>query len=145
MPKIVSLELESTRYFFLELLSEGFSYSHRIIPPTSLYVYIVGKLNDKYGASSYNVESLRSKFQRMKGDYKIYYGVSTNTDFGWNEETQTINCHEHVILDYAKVIFTKWSCTFYYFVILFDFLYISDCGLILIILSYFKGEREHRR
>ena len=141
MPKNVSWDLESTRYF-LELLSEGFSYSHVTIPPTSLYVYVVGKLNDKYRAGSYNVESLRSKFQRMKFDYKIYASVSTNTSLGWDEETQTINYLEHVAIEYIKVIFTKWPCTFFYFVIYLIFLYISDCGLIFIILSYFRRAQE---
>ena len=144
MPKTVSWDLESTRYY-MELLGEHFSCSRGTITPTSVYEYIVGKLNDKYGFGSYNVETLRSKFQRMKGDYKIYCGVSTNTSLGWDEETQTVNCPEHVVLEYAKVIFTKWPYTFCYFVILFDFLYISDCGLIFIILSYFRRTREHRR
>ena len=144
MPKAISWDLEST-WFFLELLSKGFSYSHGTIPPTSLYVYIVGKLNDKYGASPHNVESLRSKFQRTKLDYKIYAGVSTNTGLGWDEKTQIANCPKHVAIEYAKVIFTKWPCTFCYFVILFDFLYISDCGLIFIILSYFRRTWEQRR
>ena len=85
------------------------------------------------------------KFQRMRGDYKIYYGVLTNNGLGWDEEIQTVNCPKHVIIDYVNVIFTKWSCTFCYFVIFFDFLYISNCGLILIILLYFRGAREQRK
>ena len=120
MPKIVTWDVESTRYY-LELLGARFSCSRGTIPPTYVYEYIVSKLNNKYGPGSYNVESLRSKFQRMKGDYKIYCGVSTNIGLGWDEETQTVNCPNHIIVDYAKVIFTKWPCTFCYFVIFFLF------------------------
>ena len=105
----------------MELLGECFSCSRETIPLTSLYEYIVGKLNDRYGPGSYNVESLQSKFQRMKVYYKIYCGVSTNIGLGWDEETQTINCPNHFVKDYVKVIFTQWSCTFCYFIILFDF------------------------
>ena len=43
----------------------------------------------------------------MKGNYKIYYGVSTNTGLGWDEETQTVNCPDHIVKDYVKVIFSK--------------------------------------
>ena len=120
MPKTIRWDVESTRYF-LELLGACFNRSRGTINSTTVYESVVDKLNEMYGSNSYNVESLRSKFQWMKGDYRIYCGDSTNTGLGWDEETQTVNCPEHMIIDYAKVIFTKWPCTFYYFVIFIDF------------------------
>ena len=101
----------------MELLGEHFSSSRGTIPPTSLYESIVGKLNVSYGSGSYNVESLRSKFQRMKGDYKIYCRVSTNTGLGWDEETQTVSCPEKLIKDFVKLIFSTWPYTICQFVI----------------------------
>ena len=74
------------------------------IPPISLYVSIFGKLNDKYGPDSYNVESLRSKFQRIKVDYKIYSVIITNSGLNWDKETKTVNCSPQYKKDYAKGI-----------------------------------------
>lgn len=106
MTRTVNWDVESTRYF-LELLSDGFNMSHGTIPPPSLYARINSKLNERYGPDSYNLAGLRSKFQRCKGQYRVFLPYTTATGLGWDEETQTINAPEHVILQHANVSYTS--------------------------------------
>ena len=105
MPRTAYWDVERTCYF-LEGLGARFSRSRGNIPSTTVYEFCVDKLNERYGPGSYNVESLRSKFQRMKTAYKIYCRVSTNIGLGWDKETQTVSCPEELIKDFAKVIFS---------------------------------------
>ena len=123
MPKTTYWDDETTAYF-LELLGERFSRTRGKIPSTAVYQACVKKMCERYGIGEYTVDSLRSKFQRMKQRYKIYVKVSTNTGIGWDEETQTVVAPDHVIKDFAKVITYTWRCIIYQFIIFVYILYV---------------------
>ena len=118
--------MEHTRYF-LEVLGACFSRSRGSIPSTVVYEACLDKLNERYGPGSYTLDSLRSKFQRMKKHYRIYCKVSTNTGLGWDEETQTIVAPEEVIIQFVEVITYTWPCTIY------QFLYVYILYIILFV------------
>ena len=112
MPMNVFWDVERTRYF-LELLGARFNCSRGGIPSTAVYRACVEKLFERYGPDSYNLDSLRSKFQRMKKHYKIYCRVSTNTGLSWDEETQTVTAPDTLIKEFAQVISNTRHCDVY--------------------------------
>ena len=141
MPRQVYWDVERTRSF-LEILGACYNNSRGGIPPTPVYEECVRKLCEIYGPESYNIESLRSKFQRMKTHYKIYVNISTNIGLGWDEETQNVVAPAHVIKEFTKVISSTCSCTIYLFVICLYLVYTFICWLILKFLLYFKGDKD---
>lgn len=138
MPRIAYWDMECTRYF-LKVLGARFSHSRGSIPSTAVYDACANKMNERYRAGSYTLDSLRSKFQRMKRHYKIYYRVLTNTGLGWDEKTQTVVAPKELIKQFAEVIICTWSSTIYQFVICLHFIYNSICWLILIFVLLFRG------
>ena len=100
--KTLIMWMKDSTYDYLLMLSTMFKPELGLHPTAKTYSIISNKLSVKY-QDNYDVESLKSKFHRMRKDYKGYLLVQSHTGLGWDEATQTVSCPNAVKQHFIEV------------------------------------------